>query len=339
MKHKTLAVAAIVSAIALSSCGKPQLEVYEEIEPNETAFVIPLEDNADAQAKFESIDYLEKQRVAAKRIQTPTRKRKMGRMPSDYIWVPTVRVVRIDRTPISRQWTGTDQRLTNAAISVESQDSIGFSVGMNITAFVDEKDTAKFLYYYRAKELKDIVDSNIRGYVQMQLSERFASYDLKDVKLQKNEIVEATRTETMKHFKEYGITITALGMSEGLEFEKDGIQQAIDDAYVAQMSIQKAKEEAEALVARAKGQADAQAETNRRLVSEAVGQRQAAEEYNKAIDAQREKIKLEIELMNAETNKIMATKWTGNGPTTIIGDMSKNTSPMIYNLNGSKIGQ
>lgn len=329
---------ALISSL-LISCGPPKLEVYEEIQPNETAFVIPLEDDVDSQAKFESIEYLEKQRVAAKRIQIPTRQRKMGRMPTNYMYVPTVRVVRIDRTPISRQWTGLDQTKRDAAISVESQDSIGFSVGMNITAYVDEKDTAKFLYYYRAKELADIVDSNIRGFVQMQLSERFASYDLKDVKIQKNEIVEATRSETIKHFKEYGITITALGMSEGLEFEKAGIQTAIDDAYVAQMSIQKNTELAQALVAEAKGRADAQDQENRRLIAEAKGQAEAAAEYNKAIEAQREKIKLEIELINAKTNQIMAERWQGNGPSTIIGDMSKSGSPMIYNLNGNKVGQ
>lgn len=333
-----LASLAILSSLMIS-CGPPKLEVYEEIEPNETAFVIPLEDNAESQAKFESIEYLEKQRVAAKRIQIPTRKRTLGRMPGSFEYVPTVRVVRIDRTPISRQWTGLDQTRQDAAISVESQDSIGFSVGMNITAYVDEQDTAKFLYYYRAKELNQIVDSNIRGYVQMQLSERFASFDLKDVKIQKNEIVESTRTETMKHFKEYGITITALGMSEGLEFEKEEIQNAIDEAYVAQMSIQRNTETAQALVAEAKGRADAQEEENRKLVSAAKGQADAAAEYNKSIEAQREKVKLEIELMQAETNKIMAEKWTGNGPTTIIGDMSKSGSPMIYNLNGGKIGQ
>ncbi len=329
LKYITLAVAAAL----LTACGPPKLEVYEEIEPNETAFVIPLEDNADAQAKFESIEYLEKQRVAAKRIQTPTRQRTTGRLPWSYIYVPTVRVVRIDRTPISRQWTGLDQKKQDAAISVESRDSIGFSVGMNITAFVDEKDTAKFLYYYRSKELHDIVDSNIRGFVQMQLSERFAAFDLKDVKLQKAKVVEETRTQTMNHFKEYGITITALGMSEGLEFEDKEIQESINRAYVAQMSIETSTQDAIAKVAVAKGEADAQAETNRKLVSEAKGQADAAAEYAKSIDAQREKVKLEIELMNAEANKILATKWGGNGPQTIIGDMGKNTSPFIYNLN------
>lgn len=334
MKYKLIALT--FASAALISCGPPKLEVYEEISPNETAFVIPLESDSDAQAKFESIEYLDKQRVAAKRIPIPIRTRTMGRMWFNYIWVPTVRVARVDRTPITRQWTGIDQTKSDASISVESRDSIGFTVGMNITAFIDEVDTAKFLYYYRSKDLGVIVDSNIRGYVQMQLSERFADLDLRDIKLQKGDVIEDTREATITHFKEYGITITALGMSEGLEYDNEEIQTAINEAYVAQMSIQRETEKARALVAEAKGRADAQEEENRKLILEASGQREAAEEFQKAIEAQTAKIELEIKMMNAEANKILAQKWTGNGPTTIFGDMSNSRSPLIYNLNSVK---
>lgn len=66
-------MAAVACAGALVSCGPPLVEVIEEIEPNETAFVISLEDDADKQQQFESVEYLEKQKVAAKRINIPTR--------------------------------------------------------------------------------------------------------------------------------------------------------------------------------------------------------------------------------------------------------------------------
>lgn len=303
MKKYIAYIAAAICAGALVSCGPPLVEVIEEIEPNETAFVIALEDDANNQQQFESVEYLEKQKVAAKRINIPTRTKDTGRMWWDYERIPTVRVVSIDRAPVTRQWTGTDQKQKEAAIAVESKDSIGFTIGMNITAYVDEEDTAKFLYYYRAKQLGEIIDENVRGYIQMQLSEEFGARDLELCKAEKNEIMEVVRPATIEHFKGYGITITALGMSEGLEFEDREIQDAINAAYVAEMDIKRESQKALA-----------QEEINKRLVAEATGQREAAEEFAKAAEAQQEKIQLEIDKIKAEAYLEAVKKWDGSVP-------------------------
>jgi hypothetical protein len=79
-----------------------RVDPIEEIEPNETAFVIPLELGTENQAKLESIDFLEKNQVAAKRIVIPQRERKIGRWGHNIEWIPTVRVVTVDRTPVTR---------------------------------------------------------------------------------------------------------------------------------------------------------------------------------------------------------------------------------------------
>ena len=328
MKYKQMTVTALFAALALAvtSCGPAKVEVFEEIESNETAFVISLESDSSDQKQFESVDYLEKQKVASKRINIPIRKKDVGRFWFSYEWVPTVRVVSIDRAPVTRQWTGQEQKSRGASIAVESKDSIGFTIGVNITAYVDEEDTSKFLYYYRSKQLSEIIDENVRGYVQMQLSEEFGSRDLQDCKAEKNLIMEKVRPATITQFEKFGITITALGMAEGLAFEDQQIQDAINDAYVAEMMIVQEKQKAEA-----------QLNINERLLNEATGKRAAAEEFEKAIEAQTAMVELEIRKMTAEAYVASIQKWNGNVPYfwTGGGGGESNSNPFLFQMPSS----
>ena len=77
----------------VSSCGrKPyQEEKYVDINPNETAFVIPLEQGTKTdQKQLKSIDYLEQRKVATKRVYTPTIWHQTGRYDNDGEWIPSV---------------------------------------------------------------------------------------------------------------------------------------------------------------------------------------------------------------------------------------------------------
>lgn len=75
------------------------------IEPNETGFVVPLEGDAAKQGKFQSEAFLRNAQVAALRVTIPTRQRKLGRTIGNREWVRTAAVVKVDRTPITREWT------------------------------------------------------------------------------------------------------------------------------------------------------------------------------------------------------------------------------------------
>ena len=67
MKKVFLFVFAI--GLLVASCRPYHEEIYVEIQPNETAFLIPLEEGTqDNQMKFESAEYLETMKVAAKRV-------------------------------------------------------------------------------------------------------------------------------------------------------------------------------------------------------------------------------------------------------------------------------
>ena len=318
---KTFILGALVG---LTGCMKPYMEEkFVDIEPNQTAFVVPLEGASKSnQGKFESVEFLEEKKVAAKRITIPRRYRSTGRMWFDAEIIDTVRVITVDRSPVSRRWTDVDLSVitpSDECIWVESQDSIGFGLGVTITAAVLEDDTAKFLYMFPSgKSLSQIVDQEIKAYVQQILARDFGKLDLKDCKVKKAEIFATARSESTTFFKEtYGITITTLGHSGGLTYENKEIQDAINENYVAEMSIEKRENEALA-----------QEHENARLLSIEQNNRARAEEFNLALEAQREKIMLDIEHMRAEAQLEMARKWNGQLPSQIL----PSNSPLLMNL-------
>lgn len=149
-----------VLPLLLIGCGPVQLEQNVEVGPSETAYLVSLE--KDNQGKFESIEYLDKQKVAAKRILLPQRAQSLGRAPWSYRYIPTARVIKVDRKPISRKWTGDRNATTEGAnytdaatspLEVESLDSIGFAIS-NLQKITDASLSIsydifdKFLYDY-----------------------------------------------------------------------------------------------------------------------------------------------------------------------------------------------
>ena len=270
MKSWLLAVVALC-AMATTGCIKPyDVPEFVEIQHHETGYLIPLEGaSKDGQKKFDSIEALDQNRVAIKRIQIPHRWVATGRLPSSGEYIDTVRLVVVNRSPVTREWTadttsGTDK--ANQAIWLESRDSIGFSLGFNCTAFIDEPDATTFLYWYPTtttdKEVVNIdksttglahtMDKEIRARVQMLANQVAAKYDLDDLRARKAEILNAVRNGipeekdangnivqeklegVISHFERRGITITNLGQFGGFEYSNAEIQKAINATFVAQ---------------------------------------------------------------------------------------------------------
>lgn len=314
MKYKATALIGLMTALLMSSCMKPvRVDPIEEIEPNETAFVIPLELGTENQEKLESVDFLQKNQVAAKRIVIPQRERQTGRFGWNIEWIPTVRVVTVDRTPVTRSWTeepGASKRKdsSTSTLGVESKDSIGFSVGVNVSAHIEEADTAKYLYYYRGNDLSEVMDRNVREKVHTVLSQEFASRTLEECKVEKIKIRDALQTQVADHFTKYGITITSIGLAEGLFFEQPEIQEAINTTYVAEMEV---KREAQKTAA--------QAEINKRLLSQAQGEKAQALEFAAAAEERKKLVDIEIAKLKAEALLEAAKRWDGKVPTYVGG--------------------
>ena len=308
MKKICSILAIIGTAIINSACmGPPNVPPIQEIKPNETAFVIPLEGDGTAQAQVQSVEYLKKKMVQAKRITIPIRQRDTGRFPGDFEWIPTVRVITVDRSLVTRQWSGMPVAgNAHPGIHVESKESINFRVGFNVTALVQEEDAATYLYWHAGKQLSEIIDSNIRGFVQDISAREFGALPLEECKADKNRIFAQVEKEAKEHFKAYGITIISIGNAGGLEYEDPTIQANINKTQNAQMDVQVAVQEKLA-----------QVERNLKAVAKATADRLSAEEFAKAKEAQMAKLELDIKMTNAQAVLIAATRWDGKAPSMV----------------------
>lgn len=322
MKKIQLLLAVIGSVFLLSACGPAPVEPIKEIKPNETAFVVPLEGASKAkQGQFMSLDYLEANKVAAKRVVIPIRKRTTGRGPGNYEWIPTVKVITVDRTPVTREWTDsskTGSSSRNDGFRVESQDSIGFVLGGTLTARVTEANASAFLYNYAGRPLRTVIDQNVRGYLQAYLTNAFGRLSLTECKKQKGEIFDAAYIAVVAKYEPFGVTIDTFGPSQGLKYTNVAIQQAIDDAYKAEMMIIQRRNEK-----------TAQDEDNKRIKAAADTKLYEARKFAQAEKAQEKMISLEIQRMRAEAAMVQAKRWDGKLPAKILPANSN----LLMNMN------
>ncbi len=303
-----------IASTQIGCVGPLQVEKIEEIGPSETAFLVQLEGDTNSQDIFKSVEFLEKNKVGTKRVSIPTRKHVLGRTPGNFEWIPSATLIKVDRKPITREWTkatGTGTSAADQAVHVESKDSIGFAIGVNITTSIPEDSAATFLYHYAGKSLAEVTDQNIRGFVQAQLSREFGTRDLAEGRAAKKEIMDITFPATQTYFKERGISVDYVGFSEGLTYDDKEIQAAINRNFTAEMDVTAAKQEALA-----------QEERNKKIVSQAEADRIASQEFAKAQEAAIAKVRLEIEKTRAEAQKIAAEKWNGAMPANILPEGS-----------------
>lgn len=305
MTRLLLSVMFVVGILFSAGCiGPPQLEKLETIKSNETAFMVNLEgDTKTNQDMFKSVEFLETKKVPSKQVSLNQRKKNTGRMWWQYEWIPTQKVFKVNREPVSRAWTsGTDTGSTNTdmAIYVEDSSGIGFGIGVNVTCSIQEADTATYLYNYAEKPLTEILDNNVRGFVQSILSRECADKTLQECITSKRIVTDILMKETSEKFKEKGITVEYLGIAEGLMFENPEIQKSIDKRYQAEVDIKTAEQEKLA-----------QDKRNEMTVSVAKAEREAAEEFAKAMEASTKKLVLEAAVE-------AAGKWDGKLPVYLI---------------------
>ena len=251
---------------------------FVTIEPHQTAFLIPLIGDTTNQASFESEEMLREAKVAAKEIQIPHRWVQTGR----FYWMgeyrDTMALIVVDRSPVTREWSSSKDVGTSAinqAIYAESSESIGFSAGMNCSAQIySEGDAAKFLYCYNNKPLTEIMDTEIRARVESKFVEECASRTLNDILVEKEEIMKTVREDVESYFADRGITITVLGMKDGLEYDDTTIQKSINDKFSSEMKLTTQKNENERIIS----EAEAKAEANR-ILSESLTDEVLKQQY------------------------------------------------------------
>ena len=287
-KFIVLALTLILVCSMFTGCRKPyDKPEFVTIEASQTAFLIPLVGDTTQQGAFESEELLSEAKVATKEIQIPHRWVQTGRKSWKGEWRASATLIVVERKPVSRSWESGDNAAnsSNKAIFGETSDNIGIYVGMNCTAMIEEKDAAKFLYRYNNTPLETIIDTDIKKMVEDRFNVETAKYTSTELGAKKGEIMEAVKTHVVDYFKEYGITITVLGLKEGISFENDTIQKAIDEKFASeqQLVIQQNKNEANLAKAEAEAEAmiiaaEAQAEANR-ILSESLTDELLQQQY------------------------------------------------------------
>lgn len=251
---------------------------FVQIEASQTAFLIPLVGDTENQASFESEKLLAQAKVATKEVQIPHRWVQTGRMSGSGKWKPAAKLIVVERTPVTREWNASKTNGTssqNQAIYAESKESIGFSVGMNCSAQIyTENDAVKFLYSYNNKTLEEIMDTEIRARVESDFVEQCAKYSLNDLLTNKEKIMETVRNDVTEYFAEKGITITVLGMKDGLQYDDPTIQQAINEKFSSEQKIVAQQNENKAHISKAEADAEAKIKT---AEAEATANRKIAE--------------------------------------------------------------
>lgn len=322
---RTGQVLMLLVAVSATGCMKPyKVEKFEEAEPHETVFVVSLEgDTAKNQDKLDSLELLESQMVSRKRIVIPQRERKIGHRNFQIEWIDTVRVIKVNRRPVTREWTadptsGTSNR--HQALEVESLDSINFSLGATITCSISEEDAPKFLYYFANQSLEQVVDNIVRGFVQTRASAKFGEFPVDQTAAKQSEIGEEILKESRTTFKDMGITVEFFGWVGGMRFINPVIQDSIDELFVNENEILTARQKQEV-----------QRKDNAIMVEKAIAERDAAIQTYLARDASLFKTNLQIRKLRAEAKKALAENFDGTLPQII-----PQGSGLLFGLDGAE---
>jgi len=326
MKLNLLTISvALAAAATFVGCSPVKVLDVKEIKPNETAWVIPLDAATQSgQAKFNSVDFLNQRKVAAKRVMIDKVERSVGRMYWDIEWIPAVRVITVDRSLVTREWTdnaGTGTAAKKQGIPVNTKDNIGLTIGLTITVSIDEEDASTYLYYHGEKPLALVTDENIRSYAVAELNKAVSSMELVDFQQHQATIYNTLFTNAVVVFKEKGVKVQYLGNAEGWHFSNQSIQESINKSFIAQQDNKTAEMEQVATKTR-----------NATLVLNAQAQVESAEKLLKAKEASELQNDLAIKRMTAEASLKMAEKWNGAFPANIL----PSNSPLLLNLGGSK---
>jgi len=235
-------------------------EVYT-ILPNQSAFWVPdVGANKDTQSQFESEQYYQERKVAAKRFIIPHAKLAGSAGTSllsgwDY-FVPTGRLFIVDRTPYSREWVDQTDRGTASikqGFPCQSKEGLNITVGISVGTSVNEDNAAKFLYnfgviqpkgnpqdpqfiftsVYYGRSLEAVMDDVGRKKVQTLVCNEIGKRSFDQANADVVPMMDTIEKNTKEYFASVGITLNFIGWADTFEFDKE-IQSAVNHKYEAE---------------------------------------------------------------------------------------------------------
>jgi hypothetical protein len=118
------------------------------------------------------------------------------------------------------------------------------------------------------------MDTEIRARVESVFVEECAKRTLNDILREKDTIMEAVREDVFSYFENKGITITVLGMKDGLEYDDPAIQQSINEKFSSEQRLTTQENENKRIVS----EAEAIAEANK-IISDSITESILRKEY------------------------------------------------------------
>lgn len=329
-----MAIMLFGAALFTSGCIRPVKPVtFAEADSTETMFVVPLiGENKNAQVKFDSEEYYNSPsvKVAVRKIQEEYVWVNKGRFEWTQTgeWQKVNRVIKVDRSPVNVKLLA-DTPNDSDAVWVESKDSIGFSVGVVMTAYIKEEDAAKFLYMYRDKSLENVLKNEVRNSIAEVMAAYSTQFKLDDLRAKKDEMMDAVRNKVVPFYAQKGITIQTLGQFGGITYENKNIQEAIDKVFIAEQEKATAKAALDAVKDINKKSEDlaTQQAKNARLIAQgeadAILSKREAEAKGISLvnDALEKASKNPMYAIDKSLNnqRVLNERWDGKLPVTIVG--------------------
>jgi hypothetical protein len=258
MKLRPILLTALLLGTAQPSAAYYEKTDYSEpyfILPNESAFFIPDVGSSANQAAFGSEQYLQSNKIAAKRFIIPHQMLTNSGFFSNY-FVPTGRLIIVDRTPYNREWTalarGT-QTGVDQSFPCQSSEGLNITAEVGIATSVTEVNAARFLYHFGTnpprgnrtdpaviftsvfygRSLAQVMDTVVRGKVQTLVCHEFATRTLDGANKDGATIIDNVQRLVGAYLDTVGITLDFVGWTGTFTFDKD-VQNAINDRYRAQ---------------------------------------------------------------------------------------------------------
>lgn len=273
MKLATImfAAAAVIASPSYAYFDTTDVTEAYTILPNESAFWIPdTGDNASSQAKMDSEAYYEANKIAIKRFIVPHKKLSgtAGNCMTCFGWdayVPTGRLIIVDRTPQSREWVKNENKGTNnhdESFPCQTKEGLNINVGISLGVEVKEENASKYLYHfgvlppyvigadgkkyladrhdkatiftsvYYGRSLADVTDNVVRRKVQTLMCNEIAARTFDAANNEMVKIMDAVEASSSKYLADYGITLDFIGYADAWEFDPS-VQKAVNDKYAA----------------------------------------------------------------------------------------------------------
>lgn len=255
-----------VSMLAMLSINRPAMAFYNTtdraeavtIMPNESAFWIPdVGANKDNQTNFDSEEYLKANKVAIKRFIIPHSKfNNSGGWIGFDAYVPTGRMIIVDRAPYNRDWVKAGDRGTSAkdeSFPCQTNDGLNITAEVSIGVSVTEDNAPKFLHFfgvnnpvgdrtdpsviftsvYYGRSLTQAMDGPGRGEIHTEVCEEFGKRSFDQANADVNVIMTAVKTSATKWLADRGISVDYMGWAGTFGFDAD-VQKAVNDRYTGE---------------------------------------------------------------------------------------------------------